>query len=191
MFGLMVNTLTARHKFCLLNREKITQAIQMQLSKKQKPFSQFFRHIWNAANIWNTLKKRGLSQLMYFRNSRSLSPFKKLHGKRAQTLFKSEPKHIYQIHSSMWRQLNWKNSLLVICKIFELFVNTWTAGHKFSLLNRDKSTQAIQMQLSKNKKLFLIFYFILKMCLKFWTLSRKDAPKSWCISEITDSEKRC
>ena len=42
-----------------------------------------------------------------------------------------------------------KKSLLVISKILSLSVNTLTADHKFSLLNRDKLTQAIQMQLSK------------------------------------------
>ena len=53
---------------------------------------------------------------------------------------------------SMWRQLNWKKSLLVICKIFGLFLNTLTVDHNFCLLNRDKSTHPIQMQLSKKEK---------------------------------------
>ena len=51
---------------------------------------------------------------------------------------------------SVWREFSSKTSLLVICKILGLFVNTLTARHKFSLLNRNKSTQPIQMQLSKN-----------------------------------------
>ena len=41
-FGLFVNTLTAAHKFSLLNKGKLMQPIQMQLSKSQKNFSQFF-----------------------------------------------------------------------------------------------------------------------------------------------------
>ena len=40
MFGLFVNTLTADDKCSLLNRDKLTQPIQRQLSKKEKPFSQ-------------------------------------------------------------------------------------------------------------------------------------------------------
>ena len=37
-----MNTLTAGNKFSLLNRDKLTQPIQMQFSKKQKAFSQLF-----------------------------------------------------------------------------------------------------------------------------------------------------
>ena len=37
-----MNTYTAGHKFSLLKREKLTQPIQMELSKKQKAFSQNF-----------------------------------------------------------------------------------------------------------------------------------------------------
>ena len=54
----------------------------------------------------------------------------------------------------MGRQLSWKKSLLVIWKILELLVKTLTADHKFSLLNRDKLTRPIQMQLCKSKKTF-------------------------------------
>ena len=42
MLGLFVNRLAAGHKFSLLNRDKLRQPIQMQLSKKQKAFSQYF-----------------------------------------------------------------------------------------------------------------------------------------------------
>ena len=38
------------------------------------------------------------------------------------------------------------------------FREHFVAGHKFSLLNRDKLTQPIQMQLSKKKKAFSIFF---------------------------------
>ena len=46
-------------------------------------------------------------------------------------------------------KFSWKKSLLVICKIFGLFVNTLTANCKDSLFNRDNLRQPIQMQLSK------------------------------------------
>ena len=39
---LFVNTLTAGDKHCLLNRDNLTQPIQMQVSKEQKTFSEFF-----------------------------------------------------------------------------------------------------------------------------------------------------
>ena len=40
--SLFVNTLTANDKHYLLNREKFTQRIQMQLYLKQKTFAEFF-----------------------------------------------------------------------------------------------------------------------------------------------------
>ena len=40
--SLFVNTLTADDKHYLLNRDKFTQRIQMQLYQKQKTFSEFF-----------------------------------------------------------------------------------------------------------------------------------------------------
>ena len=39
---LFVNTLTVDRKDYLLNRDNLTQPIQIQLSQKQKSFSQFF-----------------------------------------------------------------------------------------------------------------------------------------------------
>ena len=42
ILSLFVNTLTADDKYSLLNRENLTQPIQILLSQKQKTFSQFF-----------------------------------------------------------------------------------------------------------------------------------------------------
>ena len=39
---LFINTLSADGKYSLFNRDNLTQPIQMQLSRKQKTFSQFF-----------------------------------------------------------------------------------------------------------------------------------------------------
>ena len=49
---LFVNTLTADDKYSLLNRDNLTQPIQMQLSQEQKTFSH-----WNLDWILNILKK--------------------------------------------------------------------------------------------------------------------------------------
>ena len=89
-------------------------------------------------------------------------PFDKQYGKRDQTLLKSEQQHLYHIHWSLWMQLSWKNSLIVICEILGLFLKTLTLRHKYSLLNRDKLKQPIQMQLSLTKKAFSNFF------LPFW-----------------------
>ena len=47
-----------------------------------------------------------------------------------------------------------KISLLAIGKSVYLFVNTLTADDKYSLLNREKLTDQIQMKLSQKPKTF-------------------------------------
>ena len=42
ILGLFVNTLTVDDKHYMLNRDNLTQPIQIQLSQKQKTFSEFF-----------------------------------------------------------------------------------------------------------------------------------------------------
>ena len=42
----------------------------------------------------------------------------------------------------------------------------------------------------KNKKFFLNFFCVFRICLKFTKFLKKDDPDSLCISEITDTEKR-
>ena len=58
MFWLFVHTLPAGHKFSLLNKEKLTQPIQMQLSEKQKTFSQFLINFGNVYQILNIFEKK-------------------------------------------------------------------------------------------------------------------------------------
>ena len=54
--------------------------------------------------------------------------------------------------------MSWKKSLLVICKILELFVNSLTADDKYSLLKRDNLAQPIQIKIFKKQKLFRGFF---------------------------------
>ena len=61
-----------------------------------------------------------------------------------------------------------EKSLLVLCKILRLFVNTLTADDKYSLLNRINLTQPIQILLSKKQKTFSKFFApFLKSTLNF------------------------
>ena len=56
-------------------------------------------------------------------------------------------------------------------------MNTVTAGHKFSLVNRGKLTQSIQMQLSKNEKGLSEFLSAFLKCKQnFETFKNKDDP---------------
>ena len=55
---LFPNTLSADGKYCLLNRDNLTQPIQMQLSRKQKTFSEFFSaFLKSSLNFEHFLKK--------------------------------------------------------------------------------------------------------------------------------------
>ena len=87
--------------------------------------------------------------------------------------------------------MSWKKSLLLISKTLTLFVNTLTADDKYSLINRDTLTDAIQMQLSqKQKPLSEFFYAFLKFRLNFEHFPKNDNTHSRCTSEFTDSEIR-
>ena len=57
------------------------------------------------------------------------------------------------------------------------------------LVERIEVTQLRSIYL-KNKRFFLIFFCIFRICIKFRTFSKKDDAHSLCISEITDYEKR-
>ena len=92
------------------------------------------------------------------KKSRFKASFKKPHGKCAQTLLKCQGQLLYQINWSLWRQLSYKKSLLVICKISRLFLNTLSADDKYSLFKRYNLTQPILMQVSRKQKTFSEFF---------------------------------
>ena len=58
MSTLFINTLSAHRKYSLFNRDNLTQAIPMQLSQKQKIFSDFFSaFVKSSLNFEYFLKK--------------------------------------------------------------------------------------------------------------------------------------
>ena len=76
-----------------------------------------------------------------------------------------------------------EESLLVICKMLRLFLNTFTADDKYSVLNRDYLTKAFQKELSKKPKSFSeLFCAFFKSRLNFEHFQKKDDPHSLCIS---------
>ena len=69
---LFVNTLTVNDKHYLLNRDNLTQQIQMQLSEKQKKFSEFLFAFLKSILNFNHLPKKGKSRsLRIFGNTGS------------------------------------------------------------------------------------------------------------------------
>ena len=127
-----------------------------------------------------------MSKRSHFRGS-----FNKKDGKRVETLLKSERQHLYHIYWSLWMQFRLKKSFSVRCKILGLFVNPLSADNKYSLLNRGNLMQHVKMQLCQKWKSFAEFFFLhfvnLDSILNIF--KKKDDPHSWCIFEITDSEK--
>ena len=95
-----------------------------------------------------------------FKKSRVRGSFDKWHGEQSETLLKSERRHLCHIYWSLGRDLSWKRSPLMICKILGLFVNLLTADEKYSLLKRRNLLPHIPMHLSQKRKNFPIFFLI-------------------------------
>ena len=62
------------------------------------------------------------------------------------------------------------------------------ADEKYPVLNRDKLTIPMQMQLTQKRKISEIFAVFLKCRLNSKYFERKCDPHRCCISEIKDSE---
>ena len=134
----------------------------------------FLKKVTLIADIfpkWRTQKNlvRSMPKKTRFKGS-----FKKQHVKCAQTLLKCQGQLLYHIYWSLLRKLSYKKSLLVICKISRLFINTLSADIKYSPFNRDNLTHPIQMQLRRKQKAFSqLFSAVLKSNLNFEHFQKK------------------
>ena len=104
---MFVNTLTADDKYSVPNRDNLTQPIRTILCQKQKAFSQFFLEFSKfTLNFENFQKKDDphsffISEIMHSRKRGWIYVrkvlFQRQHGKRVQTLLRSERQHRYHI----------------------------------------------------------------------------------------------
>ena len=111
---MFVYTLTPDDKYSLLNRDNLTQPIRTQLSLKQKAFSEFFLAFSKSTlNFQHFQKKMTLiaDLFMKLRTPKNVArymskksrfkgrvqTFDMQHGKRVQTLLRSERQHRYYI----------------------------------------------------------------------------------------------
>ena len=108
---MFVNTLTADDKYSLLNRDNLTQPIRTPLSQKHTAFSQFFLATSKSTLNFEFFKKkmtliadlfpklRTPKNVVRYMSKKSCFkvPFDRRHGKRVQTLLRSEPQHRYHI----------------------------------------------------------------------------------------------
>ena len=66
ILGVLLNTLAADEKYPVLNRDNLAIPIQIQLSQKQKTFSQFFRaFIKSRLNFKHSQKKMILIDFVF------------------------------------------------------------------------------------------------------------------------------
>ena len=140
--------------------------------KSQKKFFNSLFHFWNLHQILNILKEnmfvianvlakletvknlvRALSKKCCFRTR-----FDNQHVKVSEILGKSWWENFYHVFSSFSGKVIWKMSPLVLCEILGESCNTLTADWKYFVQDCVNLPVPIQMQLSKNQKLFLIFF---------------------------------
>ena len=109
---MFVNTLTAHDKHYLLDRDNLTQPIQMQLSQKQNIFLNFSLHFGNLYQILNTFQEKtaliadvfpdfpALKNMIRYipENQCFRRPFDRQHRKWIETLLQSERQHLYNIY---------------------------------------------------------------------------------------------
>ena len=105
------NTLTGDDKYSLLNRDNLTQPIRKILCLKQKAFTQYFLAFSKFTLNFENFQKKGtligdlFPKLCTTKNvvrymskkSRFKGPLDSQHGKRIQTLLRSERQHRYHI----------------------------------------------------------------------------------------------
>ena len=61
MRNLFPNTLSANSRYSLHNRDNLTESIEMQLSRKQKTFSEFFSAFLKASLNFNIFKEKKMT----------------------------------------------------------------------------------------------------------------------------------
>ena len=91
----------------------------------------------------------------------------------------------------MLNKLRWNELLLVRSSILGLFVNTLTFNGKFSLHNKEKFPQEIEMQLSQKENTFSqLFIAFLKSTSNSEYFEKKGESHSLSISEIINCKRR-
>ena len=163
------------------------QQFQTLLCQKWNTLSGFFFHLWNVHEIYNILKKR-MSVLAWLfpiflfpkevatetsRRSCFRTPFLNQRVNGYQTPLKVARYHYYPFLEWISSKLSWKKTALFWSKILRLFANTFTADGKYSCRNIQNFCNNFKGYYLKNRRLFLDFFCISEMCMKFTTFWKK------------------
>ena len=106
----------ADDKHYLLNKDNLGELIQMQLTQKQKTFSQFWfaflKSILNSKHLpkkgdthsWCISQNTGSKKLAYIMSKKPCfrGPIDREDGKLVETMFQYESQHLYKIDQSLW-----------------------------------------------------------------------------------------
>ena len=172
ILGVFVNTLTAKGMYPVQDSENFPLPIQMQLSEKWKTFSHFLFHFLNLQNTLNILKGKIIVIANVFPKLEIVKKFVRTLSKKrrfrkrfesqlvkaSQILAKSQWEHFSHVFSSLWGNLIWKMSPLVLGEILGVFVNKLTAEGKSPLDNWQNLPLPIRIQLSEKRKTFPQFF---------------------------------
>ena len=90
-----------------------------------------------------------------------------------QTLLKSARYHYYSLFSSIRGKLNCKKFSLVKCEVLRLFLNVEMPMTTFPDAKCRVYRKNFKGHYLRKKRLFLIFYCISEMCMKFRAFSKK------------------
>ena len=166
---LFVNKFAADDKYSLLNRDNLTQPIQIQLSQKQKTFSRFFSAVFKSrlnfehfqtnmtliANVFPKLRNPKYVVRYTFQSLASQYP--------SRSNMVKAPKYSSDLHGSTFtifiaKDIEFEKVTLSDMQNLKT-INKLTVNDNYSLLNRDNLTQPIQIQLSQKQKAFSQFFF--------------------------------
>ena len=174
----------------------------MQLSQKHKTFFHFFASFLKSSLNFKHFNKKDdphrfcISEItdsksevrQMCKKCRFRGTNNKQHGQRAIILLKSASQQFHHIFWSRSRQLSIKKFLWLTCQILGLLVNTLTADDEYPVLNREKLSVPVQMQLSQKEKTFSEFFAaFLRERLNLGHFEKKYDLHRFTISEITDS----
>ena len=127
--------------------------------KNGRLFLDFLFHFWNVHEISNILKKR--------------TPFDNQRVNGFQTPLKVRRHHYYPFFRLNYGKLSWKKTALLWSKILRLFANTFPAMTSIQAAICRIFGNNFKRYYLKNGRLFLDFFSISEMWIKFTTFWRK------------------
>ena len=158
----------ANDKYPVRHSDSSSSPIQMQSSLKPKTLSDFFdpflestsnfehfetKMIIIATLFWKLQTVKDLFRPLS-KKHRLRIPFDSQDVKGSQTLVTSSWEHFHHIFPSLWENVIWKISPLLISYIFGVFRNTLTANDKYPVHDCENLLSPIQIQSSLKPKRF-------------------------------------